>query len=178
MKAKDIEFLKDLQHTMLTQDTICQASPRFWVVMQTIREYGIEDGYEDGSCIIKDNEVNYEGDILKIIKELIEEGYNIDYVLDNKDIYIDHNKIWDIDELVDYLDETFKVVNYKDKEEIVPNTFFLTNEECKKHIKANHYHYNNPRSYAMTAWRSPQVEKLYNILENTNWDNINIEEEI
>lgn len=32
INKEDIEFLKELQNEMLTQDTICQADPRFWVV--------------------------------------------------------------------------------------------------------------------------------------------------
>ena len=35
---QDIECLKQLQHEMNTQDTVCQADPRFWVVRGTVRE--------------------------------------------------------------------------------------------------------------------------------------------
>lgn len=55
MRKEDIEFLKSLQDEMLTQDTVGQASPRFWVVMQTERMYGVEDGYD-----VSGNEVLYE----------------------------------------------------------------------------------------------------------------------
>ena len=63
-------------------------------------------------------------------------------------------------------------MNYKEEYQIVENTFFLTLKECKEHIEANHYHYNKPRPYAMTAWRSPQVEKLYEILAETDWSEL------
>lgn len=47
---------------------------------------------------------------------------------------------------------------------------FLTNRSCKEHIRANHYHYNaDAHSYAMTAWRSPEVERLFKILDVIDW---------
>lgn len=49
------------------------------------------------------------------------------------------------------------------------NTMFLTLRECKEHIERNSYHYEKPRPYAMTAWRSPQVEKLIEILQTADW---------
>lgn len=50
MKQEDKEFLKQLQQEMLTQDHVCQANPRFWVVMQTVRDYWVDDDY-NGICI-------------------------------------------------------------------------------------------------------------------------------
>lgn len=37
-------------------------------------------------------------------------------------------------------------------------------------VQSNDYHYENPHSYAMTAWRSLQVSKLFDILQNTDWN--------
>ncbi len=46
-------------------------------------------------------------------------------------------------------------------------------EACKKHIDKNDYHYNKPHTYAMTAWRSPEVEKLFSILEDEKlWNKV------
>ena len=47
---------------------------------------------------------------------------------------------------------------------------FITKESCKNHIRLNGYHYHNPHTYAMTAWRSPEVEKLWKLLEETDWE--------
>ena len=48
---------------------------------------------------------------------------------------------------------------------------FLTNKSCKEHIRLNNYHYSSDaHSYAMTAWRSPEVEKLFKILQEVDWD--------
>lgn len=185
MKQEDKEFLKQLQHEMLTQDHVCQANPRFWVVMQTVRDYWVDDDY-NGICIYDtyDSERIFEGDLddpeliswLKEEFDVIEkiECYNgwIDIICkDEKGYYI--SDIHNIENFFEEYDAVrYNVCYYRDREEIVPNTMFLTLRECKEHIERNHYHYNKPHSYAMTAWRSPQVSRLYEILENTNWDNV------
>ncbi len=53
---------------------------------------------------------------------------------------------------------------------IAENTMFLTLREAQEHIRLNGYHYKNPRPFAMTAWRSPQVCQLIKILHDADWD--------
>lgn len=48
INKEDIRFLKDLQREMNTQDHVCQADPRFWVIAGSKKVYGVDDGYEDG----------------------------------------------------------------------------------------------------------------------------------
>lgn len=179
MNNEDIEFLKNLQHEMNTQDTLCQADPRFWVVMQTVREYGINLDYGcDGIIITSHNDCELEIDannMQDIYNWLIEDfDINCDYKDERIHIIEDDKDLYNYYEVLEYLDELgydeFYTVNYRDKEQIVENTFFLTKKECEEHIKANYYHYNKPYSYCMTAWRSPQVEKLYKILQETDWE--------
>lgn len=181
MNKNDIEFLKGLQNEMLTQDTVCQADPRFWVVMQTVRDYWVDDDI-DGICIYdkEAEESVFEGG-LKSLANWIKKEFDVveKCKYDNGFLQIvceDDNEyfISDISEIRDFLEEydscRYSICNYRDREEIVQNTMFFTLRECKEHIKANSYHYNKPHSYVMTAWRSPQVERLYKILQNTNWD--------
>ena len=179
MKKEDIEFLKELQHEMLTQDHVCQANPRFWVVMQEIKDYWVNDD-ADGIFIYscQDGESVFEGGIEEVTEWIKE----LDDVKDCKfDVcYVEFTyeeeefAIGDANELQRFLDEydkdNYSVGEYRIREEIVPNTMFLTLRECKEHIKSNSYHYNKPHSYAMTAWRSPKVQRLYEILEKTDWD--------
>ena len=48
---------------------------------------------------------------------------------------------------------------------LVPDRMFLTRAEADAHLEANRYHYTDwAHSYAMTAWRSPQVERLIEVL--------------
>lgn len=51
-------------------------------------------------------------------------------------------------------------------------TFFLTLRDAQEHIRANYYHYRNPHTYAMTAFRSPSFEKLLGILQTVDWDEV------
>jgi hypothetical protein len=184
MQKEDREFLKELQHEMLTQDTVCQANPRFWVVVQEVKDYWVDDNV-DGVCIFDTDacENVFEGEVKTLVDWIKKEfdmvqscncdnGY-IEIVCDDGNEYFTD----DITEIRDFLDEyasgKYSICNYRNREEIVQDTMFLTLRECKEHIKSNKHHYNKTaHSYAMTAWRSPQVEKLYKILEQTDWDNI------
>lgn len=189
MKKEDIDFLKELQHEMLTQNNVGQASPRFWVVRQPNRTYGVDEDYGfDGLVVVNDFEAIAEN--LKELSEFLEENncdLNVEYIEDRWDGTVKINydneddNFWEFDtmeELVEFMEEELNYKSiyttaYKEEDVIVPNTFFLTLRECKEHIEANRHHYHKDAyAYAMTAWRSPQVERLFNILENTDWDNI------
>ena len=177
MEKEDREFLKELQHEMLTQDTVCQANPRFWVVMQTVKDYWVDDDI-DGICIydtyaaenVFDGEIedlaNWIKEEFDVIEKCEYDGGYLEIVCeDENEFYIDN-----ISEIKDFLEEyasgQYSICNYRNRAEIVQDTMFLTLRECKEHIKGNSHHYNSTaHSYAMTAWRSPQVEKLYKILE-------------
>ena len=196
---EDIYFLKELQDEINTQDTICQRDPRFWVVMQTVRTYGFSDEYSDDYVLVDsyDYDLAYYDikEVFGLIEEYMDElsedrcykDWKCEYIKDSEMISIvgvsereitDEWELTSLDDVMNFMnyevlhEDRFKIVYYKDDEQIVPNTFFLTKRECEEHIKMNSYHYNNPHSYAMTASRSPQVEKLYNILHSVNWNNI------
>lgn len=186
MNKEDIKFLKDLQHEMLTQHTIGQADPRFWVVMQTIRQYGVDSDYGiDGTIITScdDGVLVRDADNMQEVFDWLVEGFGVDCKFDDGFIYINHEDenediLSDADDVIDYLKgigyDRYSIVNYRDNEEIVQDTMFLTYRECKEHIERNSYHYNEPHPYAMTAYRSPQVERLYKILKQTNWSELEV----
>ena len=183
INKQDIEFLKDLQHEMLTQNNVGQASPRFWVIRELKRSYGIESDYSiSGSIILYDGEEIGEDleDLYELLIDINEneiKDYNIslykDYILiEGFEPMTTVNQVFDfINYEIDC--KNIELVNYLDTYEIVPDTMFLTLRECEEHIKRNHYHYRQPHPYEMTAWRSPQVEKLYDILENVDFDKLN-----
>lgn len=184
MKKEDREFLKELQYEMLTQDTVGQADPRFWVVMQTVRQYGVDSDYGiDGTIITScdDGDLEINADNMEEVFNWLIENFEIDCKFVNGIIYInneDEDILSDADDVISYLEsegyDRYSIVNYRDNEEIVQNTMFLTLRECREHIERNHYHYNKPHPYAMTTWRSPQVERLYKILQETNWDELEV----
>lgn len=186
---KDIEFLKELQHEMLTQDHVCQASPRFWVVRSTVKEWGIEPSESDG-CILTDEcyELNLETmkDCYEYIIENMEDreadlisGDAVTYDEENDVIYVltgdgEIDTLSELEDILDYLDDNnLQICYFRNIEKNFENTMFLTNRECKAHIKSNYYHYPaDAHSYAMTAWRSYEVDTLWKILDKINWDEV------
>lgn len=48
---------------------------------------------------------------------------------------------------------------------------FLTEKACEEHIASNLYHYNNPRSYAISAYRNPEMQFVLNLLSSTGSEN-------
>lgn len=207
LSKEELEFLVELQHEMLTQDHVCQAAPRFWVVenkrtVPTAEDYA--DGYEifdDNGCdtvahsmegfikYVNDKYMQYglkvfynngdaiiftagrsldEDDTLEVLTEEYENE-------DDRDI-IDMNDYCTLETLIEevnsfpYVYEQYRLVHTRDEWFIEPNTMFLTNRGAKRHIEANYYHYNKEaHPYAMTAWRSPEVDKLWKILDKINW---------
>ncbi|MGL4335850.1 MAG: hypothetical protein ACRCST_03075 [Turicibacter sp.] len=163
LDEKDIEFLKGLQNRLKTQETDYQALPRFWGVMETKRVYGINSDYDYTDKMLKCGDIDFyfSSDELEDAKESLVES----------DLCKHENilHILTIDELEEYMWDILNLetewVYYRDEEVISQETgCFLTKEACKRHIELNHYHYNKPHTYAMTAWRNPEFEKLLNII--------------
>lgn len=198
---EEIEFLKELQKEMNTQDTVCQADPRFWVVAtDKYEETGNIDSC-DGIQLYDSNaaEIACEYNIPSIIdhiNELYEDDLKDDgitfanvsknectvilknYDIENGEIEEDERIFHDVDDLFVFLQDEgyfhdYELIYYRYRHHKYPNTMFLTNKSCKEHIKANYYHYNSDaHSYAMTAFRSPEVAKLYKILQEVDWDKL------
>lgn len=174
MNKEDRNFLKELQHEMLTQDTVGQADPRFWVIMQKERIYGIEDGYGDSGCVVTHESEEFADNIEDCIEWICNNYDKDDFDAIEKELFEELLQCSSLESFVDLGNELigdFQLVRYVEVDNIVPDTLFLTYRECEEHIKRNYYHYKeNAHPYAMTAWRSPQVERLYKIIQNTNWE--------
>lgn len=112
--------------------------------------------------------------ILKIDKSY--DKNDEDYI-EGDEILEEYNYIDNIEELIEALsdcgiigDDEYMVGNYRNEHHIYPDTMFLTNRSCKRHIELNYYHYDaDVHSYVMTAWHSPEVEQLWNILQKVDW---------
>ena len=211
LTQEELDFLIELQHELNTQDTICQADPRFWVVAGTQKTY-VGEEYSEGEELIGGESVlayDFEEAIKYFQEEVIiaanEDSEDFEYILEEEptrsfkswrilkidkscdkndenytegdEILGEYNYIDNSEELVEALndlelieDDEYMVGNYRNEHHIYPDTMFLTNRSCKKHIELNHYHYDaDVHSYAMTAWRSPEVEQLWNILQKVDW---------
>lgn len=54
---------------------------------------------------------------------------------------------------------------------IARNCMFLTRAEAEAHLAANRHHYTSwAHTYAMTAWRSPMVDRLLKVLHEADFD--------
>lgn len=209
LSEKDLDFLIDLQHEMLTQDNVGQAAPRFWVVAGEKTVWTDAD-HAEGEQLINDSEtvatnfdeaIEYFTDLInghldrydEYRVEIEKESYSTNsYEIRKIDLSIDteaedftkgdnvidvQSGISNIEELIDTLEEfdlidedEYHAASYYTEHHIYPDTLFLTNRGCKKHIESNHYNYDkSAHSYAMTAWRSPEVEQLWSILDKIDW---------
>lgn len=172
----EIRFLKELQKEMNTQDNLGQADPRYWVIRDFGKVYGERLNNPDGFTVFDSDggsevcEIEYR--IFRtsemadeILKKLEEQDYDLSD--DDKQTIED---AYDLDSLIEALEELdFSVVQY----EIVPkySGMFLTQKAAEEHLRKNYYHYtDDATTYAMTAWRSQEVDMLYKILHSVDFD--------
>lgn len=94
-----------------------------------------------------------------------------DNELINEEMNADYNKLKDINEDIGTLGFAIFMEEYlPDFEEIsysydkVYDNCFLTAKACEEHIHKNHYHYNEPKSYAKYGWRNPELELIGDLL--------------
>ena len=170
MNKEERNFLIDLQKELNEQDHDCQAAPRFWVVGDYEKiacPEGNQDSYEvflPGDCESFDLD-----DFLNEHKESDE--LEDDAKLEFEDIGCE---ISALDWIRKHFDHGADLIPVKEQHVIKQNTMFLTKQDARNHIKSNHYHYTEKaHTYAMTAWRSPKVEKLIKILETVNFEEEN-----
>ena len=165
---EDFSFLKDLQNELLNQDTDGQADPRFWSILET-KEEPAPEGI--GTPVI------YMGDggtmTLEEAIKYIEDDYLPNEEQECKDIWEDLDKN-NMDEVVNFMHDMFdwkdtRVVYLDTQKRVTEQTgCFITKRACKQHIENNRHHYSRPQTYAMTAWRNPEFERLIEILKRIN----------
>lgn len=190
---QDAAFLMELQKRLNIQDDCEQAEPRFWVIKGSQKRFGIDDGYEDGFELIDndtmdtvaknpDEAFGYIRD--NVIPELSEKSGIMFEISENEEsLYLYHiskdgvcDFEGDFTELIDYLKGYgyhFITANYELEERIYQDTMFITLNSAKNHLERNSYHYSSDaHPYAMTAWRSPEISQLWDILHCVNFDEI------
>lgn len=177
---KEIEFLKELQDKLKTQDKDGQASPRFWTIMD-YRHVATEEGYHDRVVIFFPGRcecATVEEYVQDISSDESEREFTDEQIDDLNDcLGSNFFEFEDYEAVLDWAkendDEDAYFVHERRESFIVPNTMFLVKEEAKKHLQLNKHHYTeDAHTYAMTAWRSPSVGALFNILETFDWDSL------
>lgn len=150
----------------------------------------VADGIDEAVEYFLENYADeMEQENISIISGTLENTYRvlkIDPTVDKEDedytegeeVYFEVDLIQTIDELLEAMidvgvidnDGLYNSASYTNEHYRYPDTMFLTNRSCKRHIELNHYHYSaDAHSYAMTAWRSPEVERLWKILDVIDW---------
>lgn len=177
---EEIQFLKNLQHEMNTQDHVCQADPRYWVIRDYKKVYGNELSSADGVSI-------YDSEYCNTVAEIEYQFFKIDNVIDDilkaledesyelNEEEIENIKLaYDTDSLIEALKgiDTYDFVIMEYQNIPVDKGMFLTHEAAIDHLRKNSYHYcGKAHTYAQTAWRSSE-EKLWSILQTVDFDNL------
>jgi hypothetical protein len=66
--------------------------------------------------------------------------------------------------------DEYEAIPYKIIPKIYEDTMFLTQKAAEEHLRGNSHHYSeDAHTYAMTAWRSPDVDKLWKILQTVDF---------
>lgn len=162
------EFLKNLQHELLTQPTDGNANPVFWGVIEE-KEIGVPDGCGEPRIYLGDGVVNTLEEAVAYVNEWIEDC--------DDEIKYDWNEVdkeWSedvADFIKTYIDMQCRVVWLDKKWELSDKTgAFLTKRACQEYIDKYGYNHTNPHTYAMTAFRNHEYEKLINLLKTVKFD--------
>lgn len=159
---EDSKFLEDLQHELNTQTNDGNADPVYWGVMET-REVGVPDGCGDERIYLGDGGTEtLEGAIDYIASYLVDdetlEAWNeVDKTNTNDVIEFCREKLGMLE---------VRLVDVEKRSEISRQTgAFLTKRACKEYIDCYGYNHNQPHTYAMTAYRNFELERLLKILK-------------
>ena len=194
IREEDLLFLQKLQHVMRTQDTCCQAAPRYWTIMDTEQVYNVTAFDADESyltyCgnIVAKSLDEIKKFILDMRKDILKkEGYdeleiteitapirhlNV-YMADSE--YEEEMRIDDAEDAAVFLNDTFESENYdviyaKKVQKPAKGPLFMTKAAAEEYLQKYGYnHSKDAHPYAMTAYRSPEIERLWKIVEETSW---------
>lgn len=162
------EFLKNLQHELLTQPTDGNADPVFWGVIEE-KEIGVPDGCGEPRIYLGDGVVNTLEEAVAYVDEWIEDCDD-----ETKNVWDDVDKEWSedvVDFIETYIDMQCRLVSVDKKRELSDETgAFLTKRACQEYIDKYGYNHTNPHTYAMTAFRNYEYDELINILKTVKFD--------
>ncbi len=169
LSKEDYEFLKELRDELNTQDNDGNADPVFWGVMED-REVFVPEGcgeekiaYDDGMMTLEEAVAEINGSIDEFGQELKEEWAEVD-----------KECAYDVCEFMKERlgwDAIHGVYDTAVEQVLSRNTgAFITKRACKEYIEKYKYNHNNPRTYAMTAFRNYELGRLLTILKNLKFE--------
>lgn len=175
---EDIQFLKELQKEMNTQENDGQAAPRFWSIMDYKQIPTSEDHADD--VILYDSDLCTTVEINEYVHEIVDfEGErHLDFDKEARDELKDIHQYESIEEIHEWIKENDDESRYHPVFQqaisyIAYNSCFFTKKEAKEHLESNRHHYSDKaHTFAMTAWRAPKMERLMRVLESFDWESI------
>ena len=174
ISQEDYEFLKNLQNELNVQGNDGNADPVYWGISEIYGELRGESGDYGGEPYIIYDDGKYS---LKEAIEEVEDTLNTDNDCD--DVKEKWKKVDKSDpyEVRDFMteqmgwDHIYDVVYVEKVRRVNEDTgAFLTKRACKEYIRKYGYNHNDPKTYAMTAYRNFELERLLNILKNFKFE--------
>ena len=165
ISQEDYDFLKDLQYELNTQTNDGNADPVYWGVMESEMKC-VPEGCGDPIIYMGDGGTM----TTKEAVEYVENDYLSDLDDADKEEWAEVDKT-DMDDVVRFMNENLKWhdvrVVYERLEEFISRETgaFLTKRACKTYIERCGYNHCRPRTYAMTAYRNYELERLLSILK-------------
>ncbi|MDD4438319.1 MAG: hypothetical protein PHS04_09825 [Tissierellia bacterium] len=154
------EFLKSLQHELLTQDNRGTKKPYFYNVQEKI-EVAVPEGCGDKVWVCDGEYLRNAEDVKKAVFEWKE------WDLTNEDDCTKYNQLndWEIDSI---LEENYRKgyvsIDYR------YSNCFLTEKACREHIDINRHNLTSPRTYLDYAFRNTEMENLIKFLEEIKFN--------
>lgn len=171
LRQEDFDFLKELQHELQTQTNDGNAQPVYWGVMET-REVAVPDGCGDETKISHDGGTWDLDQAIKAVNECIGEyPKNLREKWRND---VDKSDIRDVYEFmrddIEYGD-IYGCYDFKEEDDLCRYTgAFLTKRACQKYIETCGYNHSRPHTYAMTAFRNYELDRLLKILKTMKFE--------
>lgn len=193
LTAEDAAFLSKLGRDMAGAPTLGQAAPRYWVIRDFDYRPAVR-GFDDIARVWHCQEYYDLDEIAKLCYESLKHDVSIwtagddeysrglEHELEMIGLSLDESGELrrESDFAVEEATERALGVSRWDDDELVYETLcakfsdgpiFLTLADAEAHLAANHYHYHpDAHPYALTAWRSPRVERLFEILTEVDFD--------
>lgn len=172
LTEEDVNFLKDLQHELNTQDREGTREPVYWGIVEKedVIVQDICDSDEVHFYLPSEGESYTLKDIIEYINDLKED----DEVLEKDWEYVDKDNVDEIEDFVrEYIDDGCDVYYTCEEYKLSKQTgAFLTKRAAIKYIENFGYNHNDPKTYCMHAFRNFELEKLINIIKKINIDDL------
>lgn len=157
------------------EDCKFQAKPRYWNLIQDTIEPTAEEYADYTAIILESSEGVIEfSDSHALCNYMITNGENI---IPKDELEIFHIYSNDLETLCDkyqeFFNEEIKLVPVRKVSIINTDTgCFLTKKAAMEYLDKFGYNHPSTRIYANTAYRNFELEKLLNIIQNTDWSKL------